>query len=367
MRAAPKAVSCARLDTASRGSTSARARRTLCHVRPASGERGRGRGRELPVHGRDELPDLVIAVPQHGGEDLRGADVVGPDGDAQDAVVVARAGDFEPACRERPGVGQLHHGGVEPVAARAVADPDGLQGPAQQQPGLHTGDEHVLARHDVPDLVDQVSGETGPGLVTQWCVEDPQEHLCRPQRDVVVPGRDRSVGLGRDEVVVARRRSGGRLRSCPEASRLLGRGRCLRQRASAGSSRRRQARQASQATAHPCPDPAGRCVRSGRARAQAEHRGPSRRTRAGSTSATRPTAHRSRAGTRSWRPRPAHRAGGRCARRTGCGPRPETRPVAVRRAGRTRRTRAPPPCPDRRSACRSRPCLRRPEPRRGRR
>ena len=174
------------------------------HGGPAAGERGRRRGRDLGVHGRDEPHDLVVAVAEDGGEDLRRGDVVGAEGEREHAVVVARAGDLDPARGEGALVGDRHDRGVEPVAAVAVANAQRLQGAAQEEAGLQARDEHVLARHDMAYLVDEVLGQPGPGRVAQRRVDHPQQHFGRAHRDVVALGGDRAVGLGRDEVVVAR-------------------------------------------------------------------------------------------------------------------------------------------------------------------
>ena len=193
------------------------------HGGPAARQHGGRRGGHFGVHGVDEPRDLVVAVPEDGGEDLRGADVVGADGEREHAVVVAGARDLDPARGEGALVRDRHHGGVEPVAAVAIADAQRLQGAAQQEAGLEARDEHVLARHDVAHLVDQVFGQPGPGRVAERRVDHPQQHFGRAHRDVVARGGDRAVGLGRDEVVVARDgEPGARERA---ARRRSGRGR----------------------------------------------------------------------------------------------------------------------------------------------
>ena len=143
-------------------------------------------------------------MPQHGAEDLGRAHAVGADGQLQHAVVVAGTGDVDGAGGKISLVRQRHRGRIEGVAAGAVVDAGTLQHAAQQQSGLHPGDEDVLARHDVADLVDQMLGQAAAGLEPEWGVDDPQQDFGRAERDVVVTAGQAAGRFRRHQMVVPR-------------------------------------------------------------------------------------------------------------------------------------------------------------------
>ena len=65
-----------------------------------------------------------------------------------------------------PSRGSAYASVVELVPSRPVGDPAQLQRPPHQEPGLHPGDDDVLPGYDVTHGVDQVVGESFPGLRT---------------------------------------------------------------------------------------------------------------------------------------------------------------------------------------------------------
>ncbi len=144
--AAPYAVSWLRSETDTSGSTPARARWTLrMPAQPPVSrvERAGGTSRSMASTSRR---DLVVAVPQHGVEQLGRADPVGADGQGEDAVVVAGAAHLDGVGREIALQRERERCRVERVATRSVGDAAQLQCPPHQQAGLHPGDERRAAR-----------------------------------------------------------------------------------------------------------------------------------------------------------------------------------------------------------------------------
>ena len=78
---------------------------------------------------------------------------------AQHAVVVAGAAHLDGPGGRRPCRGAHDAASSSTSRPVAVADPAQLQGAPHQQPGLHPGDEDVLAGDDVAHGVDEVVGE----------------------------------------------------------------------------------------------------------------------------------------------------------------------------------------------------------------